>query len=124
MSDFSQLKSYLDQTSPSSSSATPIESVKTSVLDFFNKNWSNSDTSKPSASNQTAGAAASQATSGDDGQTDSWFKEADTDPYCPKLVNTAHFHFFTTFKSGFNDRSIKPSYIFSILNYMHILNEN
>jgi hypothetical protein len=78
MSDYSKLKNYLNETNGSSSKSgnaltSGLNSVKSSFGDFFG----GKSGSSVSGNINTASV---------DDQTDSWFREADTDPYCPKLV--------------------------------------
>jgi hypothetical protein len=74
MTDYMKLQNYLNENktiNPSTSNSSlnsGIESMKQSMSGFFSKANSNSITSDPD-------------------QMDSWFKEADNDQYCPKLVS-------------------------------------
>ena len=86
-SDFSKLKSYLNETnggSSSNSTSNKLEetfsNAKTTVFDFFNNKLGTSGGSS------TINLADSR--NGDD-QAEGWFKEADSDPYCPKLVGAS-----------------------------------
>jgi hypothetical protein len=82
MSDYSKLKNYLSETNGGSSSSgnnplmSGLNSVKSSFGDFFGNGGK---------SNVNVNGTMETARNLDD-QTDSWFKDADSDPYCPKLV--------------------------------------
>lgn len=88
MSDFTKLKSYLDNINTNGASASTSNSLnsnalngaKDKVFDFFNKNVFKNEQPKQS----------------DQEQTESWFKEADSDPYCPKLVQNFSFSIHLT----------------------------
>jgi hypothetical protein len=70
--DFSKLKNYVNEKSNQSSSiGNTFSNAKASVFSFFNN-----DSTKMGSVNSL----------NSDDQNDSWFKEADSDPYCPKLV--------------------------------------
>jgi hypothetical protein len=68
MAGFDKLKNYLNDTKSSNHDSKSIGS--NSFMKFFNKS-SNESQNLDQLSNS---------------ETDSWFKEADTDPCCPKLV--------------------------------------
>ena len=68
MSDFNKLKSYLNESRGGNSAFTKVG-------DFF----SNLNRSSTSASTEALA-------SSSDPTTDTWFSQADNDPYCPKLV--------------------------------------
>lgn len=77
MSDYSKLTNYLSEQngSASSSGADKLASAKSSVTSFFKQNilGETKDNSRaPSSAEANA-------------QTDSWFKDADSDPYCPQM---------------------------------------
>ncbi len=76
--DFSKLTSYVNEkNSPASIIEDKFLNAKTTVFNFFNhipvRNGSNLNLMD--YSNNT------------DDQNDNWFKDAETDPYCPKLVS-------------------------------------
>ncbi|RNA34470.1 transport SFT2-like [Brachionus plicatilis] len=75
-SNYSKLKNFVNETKSGSSSANGLSDAKNTVFDFFNKSVLRKDintTSPPLETND---------------QTDTWFKEADNDPFCPKLTKT------------------------------------
>ena len=76
MSDYSKLKSYLNENNGASDSnaLNSINNAKDSVLNFFNKNVLRNDLKHSTSDSRSS-----------DDQSDSWFKEAESDPYCPKL---------------------------------------
>ena len=97
MADFTQLKNYLNETRPgtsggisastsslfskssssgnlSSSVTNGLANMKDSVFGLIGKKTSSSSSSASTANLETD-------------QADSWFREADSDPYCPKLVS-------------------------------------
>lgn len=79
--NYTKLKDYLNENKSSPSSSTSfngLNDAKNTVFDFFSKRVLRNDFKQ---SNIQIDSKLS------DDQTDSWFKEADTDPYCPKLVN-------------------------------------
>ena len=96
MSDYSKLKNYLNETKNGTSSNysnngsqdinafESLNNVKDSMLSFFNKNVLRNDLRN---SNNELKAS--------EEQSDSWFKEAESDPFCPKLVNLFEFNFFS-----------------------------
>jgi hypothetical protein len=98
MSDYSKLKNYLSETNGGSSSSSSknggnnnplvsgLNSVKSSFGDFFGNGSSKSSI--------TVNGNMDSARSVED-QTDSWFKDADSDPYCPKLVRISQFNKLT-----------------------------
>ena len=68
MADFEKLRSYLTDSKSSNQDSQSIGS--NSFMKFFKK---------PSNESQNLDQLSNT-------ETDSWFKEADNDPYCPKLV--------------------------------------
>ncbi len=79
MSDYSKLKNYLSESkngsSSSNSDSNVLNNAKDSMLNFFNKNILRNDLQQNNSDTRPL-----------DEQSDSWFKEAESDPFCPKLV--------------------------------------
>jgi len=94
MSDYSKLKNYVSESkngtssSGSSDTAKSLNNAKDSVLNFFNKNVLRNDLRSGNTDLK-----------GSDEQSDNWFKDAESDPFCPKLVT---FMSYFCFKSRFN----------------------
>jgi hypothetical protein len=83
MADYVKLKEYITNntnTNGSSSSSNAFNNVKSSVTSWFSKISGAKDGSASVTSNGSRSYA-------DEQTTDSWFREADNDPYCPRLVN-------------------------------------
>lgn len=80
--NFTKLKEYVNEnkatTSNNNSPLNGLNDAKNTVFDFFNKNVLRSDI-KTTGNIQVDSKLS-------DSQTDSWFRDADNDPYCPKLV--------------------------------------
>jgi hypothetical protein len=78
--DYDRLKEYLSETkTTSTNSKFPSANVSiNSFMNFFKK---------PSVQVNANGASGT----GDQAETDSWFREAESDPYCPKLVGILRF---------------------------------
>ncbi len=83
--NYSKLKNYLNETNSGGNSSgqllSGLSNVTNSVGDFFTSKIGRPSTSvngniQDSRSNQA-----------NDDQTNEWFKDADSDPYCPKLVH-------------------------------------
>jgi hypothetical protein len=73
MSSFNQLNDYLNENKKGTTSSS-ANNLKDSVLSFFNaESFKGSTTSLDSNLSDNA--------------SESWFREADNDPYCPKLVS-------------------------------------
>ena len=91
MSDYSKLKNYLSESKNGASSINSSDSntfnglnnVKDSMLGFFNKNVLRNDLRN--SNNELKGP---------DEQSENWFKDAESDPFCPKLVGV----FFLSFE--------------------------
>ena len=81
MNDYAKLKNFVNETNGSSSKSSSIMSGLNSVTSSINDLFAASN--KPAMSRSAGGNLGS--TNADD-QTDNWFKDADSDPYCPKLV--------------------------------------
>jgi hypothetical protein len=77
--DYGKLKAYLNE-SNSTSFENKISNAKNTVFDFLSKNIIRNDQNSVTSTHDL-----SFKNNGDE-QSDSWFKEADSDPYCPKLV--------------------------------------
>ena len=83
MTDYSKLKNYLNETKNGASSSNSSDSntlsglnnVKDSMMGFFNKSVLRNDLRNSNTDLK-----------GQDEQSDSWFKDAESDPFCPKLV--------------------------------------
>lgn len=79
--DFSKLKNYVNEKNSSSSIIEDkFLNAKTTVFNFFNHIPVRSDLNR---SNLNLMDYSNNA----DDQNDNWFKDAETDPYCPKLVS-------------------------------------
>lgn len=78
--DYSKLKNFVEQSKGSSgnpSTSSSFNNAKDLMSGFFMKNPFGSNFSAPSRpGNQSV-----------DDQTESWFRESENDPYCPKLVS-------------------------------------
>jgi hypothetical protein len=73
--DFSKLKNYVsEKNNPTSLIENTFLNAKATVSNFFNQNSNGNSLNLTDPSRN-----------GDD-QSESWFKDADSDPYCPKLV--------------------------------------
>ena len=80
MSDYSKLKNFVSE-SRSANDVNPLNglnNVKDSVFGFFTKNVFNNEPNRATNSFESRLP---------DDQNESWFKEAESDPFCPKLVN-------------------------------------
>lgn len=75
--DYSKLKNFVDESKGSSATSSSFNNAKDLMSGFFMKNPFGSNFSAPSRpGNQSI-----------DDQTESWFRESENDPYCPKLVS-------------------------------------
>lgn len=83
MSDYSKLTNYLNEGGISASTSTDsinngLNNFKNSVSGFFTQTQSSFGINTASTEQRA----------NSDDQIDSWFREADDDKYCPKMVRT------------------------------------
>jgi hypothetical protein len=91
MTDYSKLRNFLSEQNLSVASATRTYAANTSVLNGFNSVKSSlssffaKTTNINSVNNKNNNSESSHGDNTNE-QTDNWFREADSDPICPKLV--------------------------------------